>query len=138
MSVNFSGDFYGIQCRRVARYNSLAASLGVDRVKGHHLWAHFSEIKEEDMRRNGDAVRRWNDIVTKAHAAADCLLPTGKKVLLENINDLDMDYEKRVSGRCPFLGKEAWISAEGRFNLVVLRMNSGGHWVSLVICMNPT
>ena len=93
----------------------LAASLGVDRVKGHHLWAHFSEIKEEDMRRNGDAVRRWNDIVTKAHAAADCLLPTGKKVLLENINDLDMDYEKRVSGRCPFLGKEAWISAEGRF-----------------------
>ena len=31
----------------------LAASLGVDRVKGHHLWAHFSEIKEEDMRVTG-------------------------------------------------------------------------------------
>jgi MoaA/NifB/PqqE/SkfB family radical SAM enzyme len=28
----------------------LAASLGVDRVKGHQLWAHFEEIKDLSMK----------------------------------------------------------------------------------------
>lgn len=95
----------------------LAASLGVDRVKGHHLWAHFAEIKGEDMRRNADAVRRWNAIVAKARkAAAECRLPGGEQVQLDNIHPLDMNAADSPSGRCPFLGKEAWVSAEGRFN----------------------
>jgi len=95
----------------------LAASLGVDRVKGHHLWAHFDEIKGEDMRRNPDAVCRWNAIVDKAReAAAEFRLPSGEQVQLDNIHPLDMSTADSPSGRCPFLGKEAWVSAEGRFN----------------------
>lgn len=95
----------------------LAASLGVDRVKGHHLWAHFGEIKGEDMRRNPDSVRRWNAIVDEAHKAADeCRLPGGEQVQLDNIHPLDLNAADSFSGSCPFLGKEAWVSAEGRFN----------------------
>ncbi|MGI9311227.1 MAG: glycosyltransferase [bacterium] len=96
----------------------LAASLGVDRVKGHHLWAHFEPIKNQDMRRDADAIARWNDIVAQARRAArDCASPDGRQVALENIELIaDDDGDWRVGGRCPFLGQEAWVSAQGEFN----------------------
>jgi len=94
----------------------LAAELGVDRVKGHHLWAHFTEIAQQDMRRDVNAIQRWNEIARQAQAAAEAhLLPNGRQVLLENIHPLVQD---QVGGRgvCPFLGSEAWVDAHGRFN----------------------
>lgn len=95
----------------------LAASLGVDRIKGHHLWVHFSELKGEDMRRNSDSICRWNDIVDRAYSAsAAYLLPNGKQVLLENIDYIATESHQGTLGQCPFLGKEAWISAVGRFD----------------------
>lgn len=97
----------------------LAASLGVDRVKGHHLWAHFDQIKPLSMRRSPEAISRWNRAVGEARNAAERhRLPDGRKVLLENIFDLDPDEPAEIAagGPCPFLGQEAWISAEGRFN----------------------
>ena len=95
----------------------LAASLGVNRVKGHHLWAHFSEIENEDMRRDEGSIHRWNNIVAKSRDAADeCRLPCGGRVLLDNIDFINDDVEFKETERCPFLGREAWISAEGRFN----------------------
>ncbi len=97
----------------------LAAGLGVDRVKGHHVWAHFSELKTLNLRRNGDSIRRWNETVLAARAAAaKTPLPNGKPVLLENFHLLDesgVESSPRIS-RCQFLGREAWVSAEGRFN----------------------
>lgn len=97
----------------------LAAELGVDRVKGHHLWAHFAEIAEQSMRRGPDAIGRWNDAVADAHrAAAERRLPNGERVLLENIFPLDPHAPGDLArgGPCPFLGREAWVSAEGRFD----------------------
>lgn len=94
----------------------LAAKLGVDRVKGHHLWAHFAEIKDQDMRRNADAVRRWNDVVAESRRAAeDSRLPGGGKVLLENIGEIVAE-NNAPTGQCPFLGREAWVNAHGRFD----------------------
>jgi MoaA/NifB/PqqE/SkfB family radical SAM enzyme len=51
-------------------------------------------------------------------AAAECLLPNGEQVLLENIFELEPSAIENIAptGACPFLGQEAWISAEGRFN----------------------
>ncbi len=98
---------------------TLAARLGVDRVKGHHLWAHFDEIADQSMRRTPDAIQRWNATVVQARAAAEAtLLPSGEKVLLENIFELDEHATKDLApgGPCPFLGQEAWVSALGRFN----------------------
>jgi glycosyltransferase involved in cell wall biosynthesis/MoaA/NifB/PqqE/SkfB family radical SAM enzyme len=96
----------------------LAIDLGVDRVKGHHLWAHFDAIKAQSMRRSPAAVVRWNAAVLAVQqVVAERLLPNGQRLLLENIFTLD---ENRVGdiapgGQCPFLGKEAWVSAAGRF-----------------------
>jgi len=115
--LTFQVTFMEANCAELPAIIRLAASLGVDRVKGHHLWAHFDEIKGEDMRRSPDAVRRWNAIVAEAReAAAECRLPGGEQVQLDNIHPLDMNAADSPSGRCPFLGKEAWVSAEGRFN----------------------
>jgi len=97
----------------------LAIELGVDRVKGHHLWAHFGEIKEQSMRRNPDAIRRWNAAVLAAREVAATLpLPNGKHILLENIFMLDENAPEDLApgGLCPFLGQEAWVSAVGRFD----------------------
>jgi glycosyltransferase involved in cell wall biosynthesis/MoaA/NifB/PqqE/SkfB family radical SAM enzyme len=97
----------------------LAANLGVDRIKGHHVWTHFDEIKPLSMRRSPEAIARWNQAVLEAKVAAqEYQLPNGKPVLLENIyllNDEAVD-DLAPGGKCPFLGQEAWISAEGRFN----------------------
>ena len=45
-------------------------------------------------------------------------LPSGEKVQLDNIFELDRDATQDLApgGPCPFLGQEAWVSAKGRFN----------------------
>lgn len=97
----------------------LAASLGVDRVKGHQLWDHFDEIKSLSMRATPESVAEWNNYVEQAHATAEKYKkPNGEKVLLENITatknseitEVPSDYE------CPFLTKELWISATGKIS----------------------
>ena len=97
----------------------LGMDLGVDRIKGHHLWAHFSEIKELSMRRNKAAIMDWNEAVIKAQAVAQSKsLPNGKFIKLENIYLLDENaVEDLLPGaECPFLGQEAWVATDGRFS----------------------
>ena len=97
----------------------LGIDLGVDRIKGHHLWAHFKEIKDLSMRRNEDAIERWNKAVKEAYEVAyKAPLPNGKFIILENINTLDYQaqFDLDPQAVCPFLAKEAWINTEGRFS----------------------
>ncbi|MXY40220.1 MAG: glycosyltransferase [Rhodospirillaceae bacterium] len=118
--VTFQLTFMEANVAEIAGVVRLAACLGVDRVKGHHLWAHFREIEKQSMRRDREAIRRWNEAVIEAReAAAEHMLPNGQPVLLENIKLLDEDSATRdlaPGGPCPFLGREAWVSAEGRFD----------------------
>jgi len=97
----------------------LAIELGVDRVKGHHLWVHVPDLHAQSMRRDVDAIRRWNLAVQQARqAVAERCLPNGQRLLLDNIFPLDEKplAEQSADGPCPFLGQEAWVSAQGRFN----------------------
>jgi radical SAM protein with 4Fe4S-binding SPASM domain len=97
----------------------LGIELGVDRIKGHHLWAHFDEIKDLSMRRDPDSIARWNQAVEFAERVQqNNLLPSGKMIKLENIYKLEANaIDDLLSGAvCPFLGKEAWVSPEGRFS----------------------
>lgn len=97
----------------------LASRLGVDRVKGHHLWVHFTKIKGLSMRRSTESITKWNHIVDQCKAVAEThRLPNGKMVLLENIEKLSEESagDRAPSGECPFLGKEAWVAHDGRFN----------------------
>jgi glycosyltransferase involved in cell wall biosynthesis/MoaA/NifB/PqqE/SkfB family radical SAM enzyme len=97
----------------------LAASLGVDRVKGHQLWAHFEEIKDLSMRVSKDSIAQWNGYAKEAIEAQEKFRkPNGEKVLLENIIPLSEDENAEVPEHyeCPFLAKELWISATGKIS----------------------
>lgn len=117
--ITFQLTFLESNVAEVADMVRLAVRLGVDRVKGHHLWVHFDEIQRESMRRSPDSINRWNAAVLAARAAAaERPLPTGEYVLLENIFLLDATATEDLApgGLCPFLGQEAWLSAVGRFD----------------------
>ena len=117
--VTFQLTFLEQNVGELADMVRLAQSLGVDRLKGHHLWAHFGEIREQSMRRSPAAIARWNEAVVAAQAAAaERLLPTGQPILLENLFLLDPQATEDLApgGPCPFLGQEAWVSARGRFD----------------------
>lgn len=117
--VTFQLTFLDANVAELADMVRLAVGLGVDRVKGHHLWAHFDAIKDQSMRRNPESIRRWNEAVLAAReAAAERTLPNGRPILLENIFLLDDAATEDLApgGPCPFLGQEAWVSAVGRFD----------------------
>jgi glycosyltransferase involved in cell wall biosynthesis/MoaA/NifB/PqqE/SkfB family radical SAM enzyme len=117
--VTFQLTFLERNVSELADMVRLAIDLGVDRVKGHHLWAHFDEIEEQSMRRSSESISRWNTAVLEARAAAgERTLPNGRHILIENIFLLDETATEDLApgGPCPFLGEEAWVSANGRFN----------------------
>lgn len=117
--ITFQLTFLEANVAELADMVRLAVRLGVDRLKGHHLWAHFGEIREQSMRRSPEAIERWNQAVLAARqAAAERTLPNGQHILLENIFLLDAAATSDLApgGPCPFLGQEAWVSAVGRFD----------------------
>ena len=117
--VTFQLTFLETNVHELHTIVKLAAELGVDRVKGHHLWAHFPQIRALSMRRDGAAIARWNRAVDAARKASERhRLPDGRRVLLENIFPLaeSATEELAADAVCPFLGREAWVSADGRFN----------------------
>lgn len=96
----------------------LGIELGIDRIKGHHLWAHFKEIKDLSMRRNEEAIQRWNQVALQAQeVAGKSSLPNGRIIKLENIHPLPVSNQEGIisEGECPFLGQEAWVNTQGDF-----------------------
>ena len=117
--VTFQLTFMEINFFELPDVVKLAANLGVDRVKGHHLWVHFNQMSQQSMRRSPDAIEGWNATVAEAYEAAKLhRLPNGRQVLLENIFKIDPNDAGDLApgAECPFLGKEAWIASDGRFN----------------------
>ena len=118
-AVTLQMTFMEMNLAQVPKVVEFAIAEGVDRVKGHHLWAHFPEIAEQDLRRNHAAIARWNATVRECHAiAARDLSPDGRRIRLENfyeINHAD-GGELPTTATCPFLGREAWVNAAGRFD----------------------
>lgn len=114
--VTFQLTFMQNNMHELADIVRLAAELGVDRVKGHHLWAHFEEIQQLSMKASPESIAQWNQYVEQAYQAREKFLkPNGQKVLLEQIFPLQPDEKQEVPEHyeCPFLNKELWISAEG-------------------------
>ncbi len=95
----------------------LAALLGVDRVKANHVWVHFDELAPLSLRRSSEALSRWNAAVRAANRAAERFRrPDGTPVALQNFVELALDPASPAPrGDCPFLGREAWVSVDGRF-----------------------
>ena len=117
--VTFQLTFMEDNFEELADIVRLAIGLGVDRIKGHHVWTHFGEIEGQSMRRSTDAIRRWNNAVVNAKdAAMERTLSNGQHILLDNLTTLDANATGNApqAGACPFLGQEAWVSATGRFD----------------------
>ncbi|MCW3103105.1 MAG: hypothetical protein JWO09_1545 [Bacteroidetes bacterium] len=117
--ITFQLTFMQNNMHELAEIIKLAAHLDVDRVKGHHLWAHFDEIKKLSMKEDSSSIKKWNAYVKEAYDAVDNhRRPNGEKVLLENIYPLEETERKEVpeSYDCPFLKKEIWISATGKIS----------------------
>lgn len=117
--VTFQLTFMENNMHELADIIKLAASLGVDRVKGHQLWAHFDEIQDLNFKRDAESINRWNEYVKEAYDARDKYLkPNGETILLENIIPLTPIENKAVPEAyiCPFLNKELWISATGKYS----------------------
>jgi len=98
----------------------LGALIGIDRIKGHHLWVHWDAMSQQDMRKNPEAIQHWNQIVIECNEAAEkWRRPDGSKVKLENFFPLDSTPKAEKihpDATCPFLGKEAWVNHAGIFN----------------------
>ncbi len=101
---------------------ALAARCNVDRLKGHHLWAHWQEVQELGFKHSPESRRTWNRLVAEARATADrCRRPDGQPVLLEGIYELPenpTDDRPDIPDHyeCPFLGREIWVAPDGRIN----------------------
>jgi MoaA/NifB/PqqE/SkfB family radical SAM enzyme len=96
-----------------------AGQIGVDRVKGHHLWVHFGQLAEQDLRRRPESRQRWNEIVRACQEAASLASQArGRKLRLDNFLTLPNTSQDVVpeGWECPFLGQEVWVNANGRFD----------------------
>lgn len=114
--ISFQTTFMQNNIHELAEMVKLAAQLGVDRVKGHHVWTHFDEIKHLSCKNSPEL---WNKCVKEAYDARDRYLkPDGSKVILENIIPLEMTRGREVTEdyECPFLNQELWISATGQIS----------------------
>ena len=71
------------------------------------------------MRASRESVLRWNEVVVEVQSIVENeRLSDGRKLKLDNFFPLDPDSREDIApdGACPFLGQEAWVSAEGRFD----------------------
>jgi len=97
----------------------LASELGIDRIKGHHLWTHFEEIEHLSFKSSEENITDWNKLIEKAFRAQEKYRkPNGDKIILENIFPLSVKQKKEIpkNFECPFLEKELWISATGKIS----------------------
>ncbi len=117
--VTFQLTFMQNNMHELSDIIKLAAALGVDRVKGHHLWTHFKEIENLSMKANAQSITQWNEYVAEAFETQEKYRkPDGTKVILENITPLSFNEKKEIpeSYNCPFLEQELWISATGKIS----------------------
>ncbi len=97
----------------------LASELDIDRIKGHHLWTHFDEIKNLSFKNSEKSMQKWNNIAERTFEAVEKYKKNnGKKIILEQIDFLKTSKISEVPYEydCPFLEKELWISATGKIS----------------------
>jgi MoaA/NifB/PqqE/SkfB family radical SAM enzyme len=118
-SVTLQMTFMEMNLDQIPKVVELAIREGVNRIKGHHLWVHFEETKGQDLRRSNESINRWNATVKKCiEIRENNLLPNGKKIIFANIYELNPAHggELHPEATCLFLGQEAWVNHEGRFD----------------------
>jgi len=117
--ITFQLTFMQNNMHELPKIVELASELGVDRIKGHHLWTHFEEIKNLSFKVSKGSIEKWNSIVEEALNAQETHRKSnGEKIVFDNIFTLQYQEKKEIpdSYECPFLQKELWISATGKIS----------------------
>jgi MoaA/NifB/PqqE/SkfB family radical SAM enzyme len=87
-SVTLQMTFMEQNLHEIAAVVALAVEHGCDRVKGHHLWTHFDEIKHENLRRSEESILRWNKVAKQCRDyVLKNKLKNGKTLKLVNFFD---------------------------------------------------
>ena len=90
-----------------------AIDNGIDRVKGHHLWITYDEIKDESLQNSSKKIAQWNQFIDSINHYKD-------KIKLVNFEKLELQNDSNIlpeNYNCPFLAKELWIDFNGDFNI---------------------
>jgi glycosyltransferase involved in cell wall biosynthesis/MoaA/NifB/PqqE/SkfB family radical SAM enzyme len=117
--ITFQLTFMQNNMQELADIVKLAAEIDIDRIKGHHLWAHHNEIKNLSMKSSKESIAKWNEYVKQSREYQEKYRKSnGKKVILENIVPLNENENLEVpeNHECPFLEKELWVSATGKIS----------------------
>jgi len=92
--------------------------IGVDRIKGHHLWVTWPELQNQSLRRDDTAINKWNNWLKEISLLEIKSTKLVNFTPIKNIDELNSS-----TSICPFLGKEAWIAADGTFNICCIPDN---------------
>jgi len=88
----------------------MAIEMGFDRFKGHHVWITNDEMKTQTLRTE-ENIEQWNATVKEMHKIAK------NRIKLDNVDFIESGSVIDPNTVCPFLGKEAWIESDGRFEV---------------------
>jgi len=115
-TVTFQVTYMEKNLEELPKILELAIDLGVDRLKGHHLWITWPELENESLRKNKESIERWNSMVDTLY---DIKKERGSDIKLDNVYQLPTEGDSQIPDEwiCPFLGREAWIAWDGTFNV---------------------
>ena len=95
---------------------TLAASLGVDRVKLNQLQPRVALLAPRALPASQAGRDRWNRAVAAMRGAAAEANAAGRAIELQNVAPLPaLGAPPEPPGPCPFLGREAWVLHDGTF-----------------------
>jgi len=118
-SLTLQVTFLEMNLLEIPKLAEAAIDLGIERLKGHHLWVHGEAMKYQNMRRNQESIDRWNQVVDQLNQLAqEKPLESGEHLKLANVHHLNREKpeELKEGGQCPFLGQEIWVNPLGEFS----------------------
>jgi len=133
-TITFQTTFMKRNLKELPELLRLAIKMDIDRFKGHHLWITHPELENESLKQNWDSIKQWNKIAEELYGIAESeRLNNGRKIKLDNIYPILYPNKSNKildDSFCPFLGREAWIAWDGKFNVCCAPDNLRGKFGS--------
>ncbi|MGV9206415.1 MAG: radical SAM/SPASM domain-containing protein [Promethearchaeia archaeon] len=119
-TITFQVTFMERNLKELPDLLRLAIEMGIDRLKGHHLWVTHPQLEKESLRRSDESISQWNKMVDELRKIAKGEKKQGYGIVLDNFYKLHSPSKAKMipdNFICPFLGREAWIAWDGTFNV---------------------
>jgi len=133
-TITFQTTFMKRNLKELPELLRIAIKMDIDRFKGHHLWITHPELENESLKQDWDSIKQWNKIAEEMHVIAETeRLNNGQKIKLDNIYPIlyhNKNNKILDDFICPFLGREAWIAWDGKFNVCCAPDNLRGKFGS--------